>query len=894
MEQYYNKTTEQTITSLESKETGLTTEQVQERLQTHGQNILKAKKKINPLVIFFQQFHSAVVYILIAAVIISIVLGEYIDSAVIIAILIFNAIFGFIQEYKAEKSIEALKRMASLQAKVLRDNKVQEIDAKELVPGDILLLEEGDKIPADARILESIHMQTLEAALTGESTPVTKHTNLLPQNRALGDQKNMVFSGTVITAGRGKAIITATGMNRQIGKIAKMIETAESGPTPLQNKLDKLGKHLGVGTIFICFIVFGAAVFKGEAYLPAFLAAVALAVAAIPEGLPAVVTISLAMGVQRMIKKNALIRKLPSVETLGCTTVICTDKTGTLTKNEMTVKRIYTNGNDIEVTGTGYQTEGEFFIDGKKINPEQLHLLLKIGALNNNATIEINEKNNNEPSKVIGDPTEGCLLVSAQKGQVERDELQKTEPRIDEIIFTSTRKRMSTVHKVEKKILMYTKGAPDIVLNLCTKIYTNGKIKKITAKEKEEILEINKQYASTALRVLAFAYKECKPKKNETDYDEADENNLVFVGLQGMIDPPREEVKESIATCKVAGIRVVMITGDYGQTALAIGKELGIGTEVMTGEELTKHNNIEEIVEKISIYARVNPEHKLQIVEALQKRGHVVAMTGDGVNDAPALKKADIGVAMGITGTDVSKEASDMILTDDNFTSIVSAVEEGRGIYGNIKKYFSFLLSGNIAEVLIVFIVSLLGFPLPLIATQILLINLVTDGFPALALGVDPFERGSMKLKPRKRDEPLWRGLSPYLFIYPAVMTVCAIAVFSYIYIGEGNLIKAQTMTFLTICFFEMFQAFACRSTIESSFKVGLFKNHWLLLALGISGAVALGVTYIPTLQTLFGTVGLSWMELGTIIVISTFGAISIEVSKGVKSMWGSKETVVA
>jgi P-type Ca2+ transporter type 2C len=884
METYYNKTIEETINLFDTAQTGLAPEQITKRQEEYGLNELKATKKISPFIIFLQQFHSAVVYILIVAVIISMALGEYVDGVVIIAILIFNAIFGFIQEYKAEKSIEALKKLTSLKAKVIRNNKITVVDANMLVPGDILLLEEGDKIPADARIIKTVHLQTLESALTGESLPVTKQTGPIPQNRVLGDQKNMVFSGTVITAGRGKAIITATGMNTQIGKIATLIETAEARATPLQEKMDKLGRVLGFGTIVVCFIVFAAAVFKGEAYLPAFLAAVALAVAAIPEGLPAVVTISLALGVQRMIGKNALIRKLPSVETLGCTTVICTDKTGTLTRNEMTVRRLFTNGKEIEVTGSGYNPEGEFFIDGKKIDAKKAHLLLKIGAISNNSTIE----KENDKESVIGDPTEGCLLVSAQKADINRENLEKEEPRIDEIIFNSTRKRMSTVHKVGKKIVMYTKGAPDIMLDLCTRISINGKVKKLTKEEKNNILAMNKKFASSALRVLAFAYKECTPKKNEKDYDESDEKDLIFVGLQGMIDPPRTEVRESIALCKEAGIRVVMITGDYGQTALAIGKELGIGTEVMTGEELGK-TNIVDVIDKINIYARVNPEHKLHIVDAMQKQGHVVAMTGDGVNDAPALKKADIGVAMGITGTDVSKEASDMILTDDNFTSIVNAVEEGRGIYGNIKKYFSFLLSGNIAEVLIVFTITLMGFPLPLIATQILLINLVTDGFPALALGVDPFERGSMKLKPRKRDEPLYKGLSPYLFVYPLVMTICAIVIFTYIYSGEGNLIKAQTMTFLTICFFELFQAFACRSTIESSFKVGLFKNKWLLGAVGLSGVIALAVVYLPVLQPLFGTVSLSWMELTTIIVISTFGAISIEVSKGVRNVFSKK-----
>ncbi len=875
---YYTKTFEKTLAHLESSKKGLTEEQVVIRLNKYGKNELGAKKNIHPFFIFLRQFNSVVVYILIGATIVSFLLGEHIDAIVIIAILIFNAIFGFIQEYKAEKSIEALKKIASQKAKVLRNNTVTEIDATEIVPGDIVILEEGDMIPADCRIIESVHLQTIEAALTGESTPVTKQNEKLGENLTLGDQKNMVFAATTIVAGRGIAVVTATGMERQIGKIAKMIETVEVRTTPLQKRLDKLGKVLGFGTIIICIIVFIVAVLKGEQILPAFIIAVALAVAAIPEGLPAVVTISLALGVQSMIKKNALIRKLSSVETLGCTTIICTDKTGTLTKNEMTVRKIYTNGKSIEVTGSGYKPEGDFYFDGKKVPLKNMEMILKIGALNNNASIEI--ENNKE--KVMGDPTEGCLLVSAQKAGLNKSELEEKEQRIEEIVFNSARKYMSTVHKSMGKYILYTKGAPDIVLHLCSNMLVDGRIKKLTKTEKDKIIAMNKEYASSALRVLAFAYKEC-PKKEE--YNEQDEKDLTFVGLQAMIDPPREEARNSITKCKQAGIRVIMITGDHSGTAQAIGKELGIGSEVITGRELEKLQNFDAIVEKVSIYARVNPEHKLKIVETLQRKGHVVAMTGDGVNDAPALKKADIGIAMGITGTDVSKEASDMILTDDNFTSIVNAVEEGRGIYGNIKKYFSFLLSGNIAEVTIVFLITLMSFPLPLIATQILLINLVTDGFPALALGVDPFESGAMKQKPRKKDEPLWKGLSPYLFVYPIVMTICAIAVFYYVYTSEANLIKAQTMTFLIICFFEIFQGFACRSTIDSVFKIGIFKNLWLLGALSLSTAVALAVVYVPILRPVFGTVHLSLIELSTIVIISLSGAISIEISKALKQI---------
>ncbi len=873
---YYNKTIEETYHLLETSSQGLTSAQAKERLVTYGFNELTEKKKFNPVLLFLRQFNSILIYILMGAVLISFFVGEYSDAIVILVILIFNACFGFIQEYKAEKSIAALKKLASLKAMILRDAIIQEIDAKEIVPGDILLLEEGDKIPADGRVFETVHLKTNEAAVTGESLPVEKKSEIMEQNALLTDQKNMVFAGTIVASGRGKTVVTATGMNRQIGKIAELIEEAQPSETPLQQKLAKLGKAIGIGTIIICFIVFLTTMLKGMPPLPAFLAAVALAVAAVPEGLPAVVTISLAIGVQRMVKRNVLIRKLSSVETLGCTTVICTDKTGTLTKNEMTVRRIYANNKMMEVTGIGYNPQGEFFIDGTKIDPKGIQPLLKIGMLNNNAHLE--------QGTVLGDPTEGCLLISAEKAGLKREELEAAEPRIDEIVFDSTRKRMSTVHRIGGKQFLYCKGAPESILQCCTKILLNGKEKKLTPAEEKKVLAVNHQFASTALRVLAFAYKELPEAhiKEEKHATPDDEKELVFVGLQGMIDPPRPGVKASIEKCHAAGIRVIMITGDHATTAKAIGEELGIGTQVMGGEELAKHENLKEIVEEINIFARIDPVHKLKIVEALQEKGHIVAMTGDGVNDAPALKKADIGIAMGITGTDVSKEASAMVLTDDNFISIVNAVEEGRGIYGNIKKYFSFLLSGNIAEVLIVFLVVLFGFPLPLVAAQLLLINLVTDGFPALALGVDPYESGAMQQKPRKKDEQIYRGLTPFLVMYPIVMALVASTIFAY-YLTEGNLTKAQTMTFATIALFELFQAFVCRSTVESSWKVGIFKNPWLFGAVGLSASILLAVIYVPSLQPLFGTMGISWIEFLTLTILSSLGAVSIEVSKWVQ-----------
>ncbi len=871
---YYTKTVSEVETLLKTSYNGLSEQEVQARLKQYGYNQIKEKKKINPIIIFFRQFNSIVVYILLAAVGISAFLGEYVDASVIVVILLFNAIFGFVQEYHAEKSIESLKKLTSLKATVLRDNQVQKIDAHALVPGDILLLEEGDAIAADSRIIESIHLKTQEAALTGESSPIEKiseRLSCISCIEPLADQKNMVFAGTIATAGRAKAIVTATGMNMELGKIAKLLDTAEEHSTPLQKTLNSVGRIMGISVIIICIIVFALSAVKGLPILPAFLAAVALAVAAIPEGLPAVITITLAIGVKKMVSRNVLVRKLSSVETLGCTTVICTDKTGTLTKNEMTVRQIYANNKSVEVTGAGYTTSGEFFVEGEKINPKNVELLLKIGLLNNNAHVQNNQ--------VIGDPTEACLLVSAAKAQLDKEKIEAQEQRIDEIVFSSERKRMSTIHDVGSKHIMYTKGAPDIILKLCKKIYINGRVRGITSNDKKAISTAIHTYSSAALRVLGFAYKEFS--KNKINYGEKDEQCLVFVGLQAMIDPPRDEVKDAIQKCREAGIRVIMITGDHEATARAIGQELCIGSTVMTGREIATAN-LDDVVENVDIYARVNPEDKLKIVEALQKKGHIIAMTGDGVNDAPALKKADIGIAMGITGTNVSKEACDMILTDDNFASIVNAVEEGRGIYGNIKKYFGFLLSGNISEVLIVFITILLSFPLPLVAAQILLINLVTDGFPALALSIDPYEPTVMKQKPRKKDENLFNGMAPYIFWYPLIMTVAAVAMFAFVYPAEG-LQKAQTMVFCIIAIFELFQALSCRSTIHSSLSVGLFKNTWLICAVALSASIVAGVVYIPALQQLFDTVALSWMEFATIILISTSGYIIIEITKAIQ-----------
>jgi len=769
-----------------------------------------------------------------------------------------------------------LKKLASLKATVLRSGQKTEIGAKELVPGDIILIETGDKAPADARLIEVLNLQTLESALTGESRPVSKSTRELPEKTPIADMKDMVFSGTIIVSGRAKAVVIATGMQTEIGKIATLIQEVKTEETPLQKKLNQFGKWLSMITIVIAIIVFLTGILLHEAsLLDMFVFAVALAVAAIPEGLPAVVTISLALGTQRMLKRNALIRRLPSVETLGSTTVICTDKTGTLTVNEMTVKKIFANGKIIDVTGEGYSTKGQFLYKNRPVSTDEMELLLRIGALNNNAELK---------ESLIGDPTEGCLIVSAAKAGLAKEELEIEYPRIDEIEFTSERKMMTTVHKNHGEKIAYVKGAPEVVLKLCNYISTNGNVKKLTEQEKNEILEINREFADDALRVLGFAYK--------TLTDSNSEKNLIFVGLQGMIDPPRKEVKDAIAKCQKAGIRVIMITGDHEITAKAVGKEIGLTGKIVTGTQLDEIKNLEDWVEDISIFARVNPEHKLKIIDALKKKGHIVAMTGDGVNDAPALKKADIGIAMGITGTDVSKEASAMILTDDNFASIVNAVEEGRGIYDNIKKYVEYLLSSNLGEILTIFIAGIMGMGLPVVTIQILWINLVTDGLPALALSADPSEANIMERMPRKPKEGIiTRFMGIKMAITSFVMMLSTLIVFKF-YHPESNLVYAQTMAFTVLVMLQMYNVFNTRSEKESAFK-GIFSNRYLWLAVVSSIVLQVLVVY-PPLNTFFKTAPLSIFDWVIAIVVSSSVLIIGEIVKYAYAKIEARNAVLA
>ena len=858
MGDFYKKEVKDIFKELNTTEKGISESEANLRIEKYGKNILEEKKKINPIFLLLGQFNDPVVWVLLGAALISAVLGEYIDFFVILAILVANAIIGFVQEFKAEKAIEALKKMASLKAVILRDGKTVEVDASMLVPGDIVILTAGEKVPADCRLIELNNLQTQEAALTGESLPVKKEITLYDKDLQLGDRKNMVFSGTIITGGKATAIVVKTGMQTEIGKIAKLIDEAEEEETPLQKKLAKLGKYLTYITLVICLIIFGVLYLRTGDMFEALKTSASLAVAAIPEGLPAVVTISLALGVQRMIKKNSLVRRLPSVETLGSTTVICSDKTGTLTKNEMTVRKLYVGNEIVEVTGSGYKTEGNF---SKK--PKDLELLLKIGLLNNDAQL------NKEEGKIIGDPTEGALIVSAAKLGLDHNSLLTKTPKIDEILFDSVRKRMTTIHKDGKKKIAYTKGAPDVILNLCDRIQIDGKIRKLTPKDRKEILAANDSFSKEALRVLGFAYKELGAKESKAQI----EKNLIFTGLQGMIDPPRDEVKVAIEKCKTAGIKVIMITGDYMGTAAAIARELGIEGKAVSGEDIDKIDLAKE-VENIGVFARVNPEHKMKIVNALKKNGHIVAMTGDGVNDAPALKSADIGISMGIAGTDVAKESSDMILTDDNFASIVSAVEEGRGIFDNIKKFVQYLLSSNLGEILVIFIGSLMFNIVPLQAVQILWMNLVTDGLPAIALGVDPAAKNIMERKPRQAKEGIMsRPFIIKIFYTGALIAAGTLAVFGYsLNVLKVSEAEAQTLAFTTLVLMQ----FVRLHVIRSEYSLGILSNKSLLLAVGASLGLQLMVVYTG-LGKFFETVPLSLADWGFIasvcvalLVIST------------------------
>lgn len=870
-----------------SIDSGLTLEKAEKLLLEFGPNQLEEKKKISPWEIFFEQFKDFIILILIGAAIVSGFLGEWVDAAAIIAIVILNAVLGFIQEYRAEKSLAALKKLSSPSSKVVRGAQHQVVLSSSLVPGDLIELEAGDNVPADSRVVwHTSNFNVAEASLTGESTPVAKTLHALVEKEVpLADRANMVYMGTSVTLGKARAIVAQTGMRTELGKIATMVQAIEQEETPLQKKLEQFGKWI----VYLCFalvaIVFILGIIRGGKILEMFLTAVSLAVAAIPEGLPAVVTIALALGVQRMVKRHALIRKLPSVETLGCATVICSDKTGTLTKNEMTVQAAYVPGKLFKVSGIGYEPSGEFLLDEKKIEPFQYQNLGKIltfGVLCNGATLA---KAGNT-YKIVGDPTEGAILTCAAKAGILKEEKEKEYKFVDEIPFDSERKKMTIIRSLGSgKIFAFVKGAPDILLNNCTAIEDSSGVRSLSEEDRKEILKVNNDLANSAMRVLAIAYREVSPvEKIEADVIES---NLIFSGLLAMIDPPREEVRHAIAECKSAGIRTVMITGDHKNTAVAIAKDLGFfgeGSMALSGEELDRldENEFRNKIEKIPVYARVSPENKLRIVRAWRSRKEVVAMTGDGVNDAPAVKEADIGVSMGITGTDVTKEVSDMVITDDNFASIVSAVEEGRGIYENIKKFIHYLLSCNAGEIFVMFISSLVGWPVPLLPIHILWVNLVTDGLPALALGVDPVDPNIMQKPPRPVDEAVvTKQRAVLMVIQGAFIAFCSLLAFALVLFVEGEgIARARTAAFIVLACSQLFHSFNCRNMTESLFKIGIFTNKKLILANLVSFSLQMAVVYIPFAQRIFKTEPLGMFDWVLVIVISSFPLWAMEIVK--------------
>lgn len=887
---YHTRDIRTVLESLDTSIEGLTEQEALKRLSEYGQNEIIEEKKISLLEMLLSQFKGFLIIILAAAAVVSALLGELADSIIILLIVIISGILGFLQEYRAEKAIDALKRMAAPTARVLRNGTESIIPAAKIVPGDIIFLQTGDGIPADSRLIETINLKIDEASLTGESITVWKKTNALTGDLPIADRNNMVYMGTSVSYGRGKSVVTATGMQTELGKVAGMLGKIEIEKTPLQESLDRLGKWIGIITLAVVGIVAILGILSGFGFIEMFIWGIALAVAAVPEALPAVVTVCLALGVRRMVKRHALIRKLPSVETLGATTVICSDKTGTLTRDEMTVRKIYIGGSMFEVTGTGYEPQGDFLDGNHRIDPgkdENLNKSLLISALCNDSEL-VNE---NSTWRIKGDPTEGALAVVAAKAGIQKRDIEKIYRRIDEIPFSSERKMMTTIYAAPDGLYAYSKGAPEIILNSCTRIYHNGAIVELGNSEKEKIEEVVKSMASGALRVMSFSYK---PVGKDPVYINDVEKDMIFAGLAGMIDPPREEVKEAIARCNQAGIKTVMITGDHDITGSAIARDLGLlegGSMVLTGAKLDALNDkeLEHVVEKVSVYARVSPAHKMRIIQALKKKGHVVAMTGDGVNDAPALKAADIGIAMGITGTAVSKEASDIILTDDNFASIVAAVEEGRNIFKNVKNFVLYGIGCHIGEVLTVFIAMLAWQTLPLIAIQILWINLITDGFPPMALSIERPDKGLMRQPPRKQNEGI---ITRRVLIYGsgvgALIALQALLVFRWS-LDNSDIMKAQTMVFTLIVISMMFNAFNWRSDRLSVFSIGLLSNRMLVYAVVSTILLQLLVIYTPSLNRPFNTVPLGLADWIFILILASTTLIFVEAAKFIESYFQLK-----
>lgn len=901
---WHSLTTQQVLDKLHSRLDGLTESEAKERLEKYGLNQIGKEKQISPFFIFTRQLKDPMVLILFVATFISFVLGEIIDGIIIVAILIMTTIVGFIQEFRSEKAIDALMKMTATTCRVLRDNKEQIMETKYLVPGDIILLYPGDKIPADSYIIEAYNLETNEAPLTGESLPIEKMQTVLPQEIQIQDRKNILYAITTIMNGRGKAVICETGSNTEIGKITTVVQGITTQKTPFELKIKHIVKLLSLSMLIIVGIVFVISLIRGLPVLDILIWSISLAVAAIPEALPAIITTSLTIGAYRMAKKHALIRRLPAVETLGSTTVICSDKTGTLTKGEMTVKQVYIYDNHfIEVTGVGYNTKGNL-LSNSSINKNDLMLLVKCAVLCNDAKIELLQ---DDTIKMFGDTTEIALLIFAKKVGITKDELSSLSPRLREIPFTAERKMMTTFHRSDKikkeEYEVFAKGAPRVILNHCNRVLKDGQFLPLTDKIKDHIISINHKMANDGLRVLALATSnEVQLSKILVDKNTNNNNNnndFLFLGLVGIIDPPRKEVKDAVSQCKTSGINVVMITGDQKFTALAIAKEIGIVNKyetdiekvIVSGQELEKinfdsfNNKNKNKLNDIKVYSRVLPEQKLKIVQTLKKNGHIVAVTGDGVNDAPALKAAHIGIAMGITGTDVAKESSSMILADDNFATIVSAIHEGRQIFDNIKKYLVYLLSANISEILILTFAVVMGWPFPLLAKHILYINLATDGSPAIALSMEPSEPDIMRRKPRNPNETIFFGVKKWLIPIPIILATVTLFLFWNTlnvngWDSEYGIAKARTMAFTLIVFFELFFAFSCRSFRHNVHKLGFLSNKLLIYSLLGEISLIIFIVNYPLMQEIFDLVPLAFSDWIIVLLLATTGFIYSEIIK--------------
>ncbi|MFA5077994.1 MAG: HAD-IC family P-type ATPase [Dehalococcoidia bacterium] len=869
---WHNLSVADALEKLGSSRSGLTGEEAGERLRRHGPNELTEKGKTPAVIVFLRQFASPLIYILLIAVLVEFfIMHKATDAAVIMVVLTINAVIGFVQEMRTERAMEALKKLAVPHARVIRSGSVADTVAAHLVPGDVILLEAGDKVPADARLIESASLSIDESILTGESVPVEKFTEAIEGEAAVADMGNMVHMGCAVVNGRGYAVVTATGMNTEIGTITARIQDVKPPPTPLQRNVSRLGRYIGILVLTIITILIITGLFQGYTFDELFALAIAAAVSAIPEGLPVMVTVVLALGIRRMAQRNALIRKLPAVETMGAVNVICSDKTGTLTESEMTVRNMYIAGRSIDVTGAGYRPDGEFLESGVKlesVGDDDLLLALRICALCNDSSLRLEEGK----YRLMGDPTEGALLVAALKGELSQDALQKEQPRLAELPFSSEKRYMATLHPcVDGKAITFVKGAEDRILALSRRVLEKGQVVDLTPDKRAEIERINLAMASRALRVLALAYADCSPAPEKLSHEFLD-GSLILVALVGMIDPPRAEAKKAVADCKAAGIKVMMITGDQTATATAIASELGLpGGDALTGLELDalSDDEIKERIEHISVFGRVEPMHKLRIVDTLKSKGYTVAMTGDGVNDGPALRSADIGIAMGIKGTDVAREAADMVLTDDNFASIVSAVEEGRVIFSNIRRSVFYLLSTSIGELFLYIAAIIAGMPLPLVAVQILWVNLVTDGVCTIPLGMEPKHSNVLAEPPRRaKSGILYNGMLWRIIFMALIMSMITFSIFGWSLAGAG-LEKARTIAFTLLVAFQWFNALNARSDRQSIFRLGFFSNRPLIGGIALAVLLQIMVIYLPPLQQVFYTVPLDLSDWGLIVLIA-------------------------